>query len=48
MFIPYAENLLRIMSVNFKATNQLLKLYSAFVKYSRRNGDNMSQCISFA
>jgi hypothetical protein len=45
---PYAEKLLGIMSVNFNATGQLLILYSAFVIYSRRNGNNMKQCIIFA
>ena len=44
----YAEKILGIMSVNFNATSQLLILYSAFVKYSRRNGNNMKQCITFA
>jgi len=45
---PYAEKLLTIMSVNFNVTSQLLILYYAFIKYLRRNGNNMKQCISFA
>jgi len=45
---PYAEKLLGIICVNFNATSQLLILHSAFVKYSRRNGNNMKQCIIFA
>jgi len=32
--------------VDFEATGQLLFLYSAFVKYLRRNGNTMKQRIS--
>jgi hypothetical protein len=45
---PNVEQLLGIMSVNFNTTSQLLILDCAFMKYSRRNGNNMKQCISFA
>ena len=32
--------------MNFNATAQLLAIYAAFVKYLRKNGNNMKQCIS--
>jgi len=44
---PYAEKLLGIMSVNFNSTSQLLILYCAFVKESRRNENNMKLCTDF-
>jgi len=34
------------ISVDFDATGQLLIIYSAFVKFLRKNG-NMKQCISY-
>jgi hypothetical protein len=33
--------------VDFKATGQLLIIYSAFVKYLRKNGSTTKQCISY-
>jgi hypothetical protein len=33
--------------VDFNATGQLITVYSAFVKYLRRNGKTMKQCISY-
>jgi hypothetical protein len=33
--------------VDFNATGQLLIRYSAFVKYLRKNGNTMKQCISY-
>jgi len=32
---------------DFDATSQLLIIYSAFVKYLRKNGNTMKQCISY-
>jgi len=40
------RKLLGIVSVVFDATGQLLITYSAFVKYVRKNRNNMKQCIS--
>jgi len=37
---------LGIIIVNFDATGQLLIIYVAFVKYLRKNGNTMKQCIS--
>jgi phosphatidylserine/phosphatidylglycerophosphate/cardiolipin synthase-like enzyme len=37
---------LLIVSVDFDTTGQLLIMYCAFVKYLRKNGDTMRQCIS--
>jgi len=37
---------LSIISVDFDTTDQLLIIYSAFVKYFRKNGNTMNQCIS--
>ena len=46
--IPYAEELLGIINVDFDAKGQLLIIYSVFVKYSclRENGNTTKQCIS--
>jgi len=38
--------LLDIMSADFNVTGQLLIMYSVFVKYLRKNGNKMRQCIS--
>ena len=35
------------MSVNFDATGQLITVCSAFIKYLRKNGNIMKQCISY-
>jgi len=40
------KKLLGIISVNFDAAGQLLIIYSAFVKYLRKNGSTTKQCIS--
>jgi hypothetical protein len=37
--------LLGIISVDFDATGQLLIIYSAFIKYLRKSGNTMKQCI---
>jgi len=37
---------LRIINVDFDATCQLLIIYSAFIRYLRKNGNTMKQCIS--
>jgi len=42
---PYAEEIIGIVSVDFDAAGQLLIIYSAFVKYLRKNGNTMKQCI---
>jgi len=39
--------LMGIISVDFNATSHLLIKYSAFVKYLRKNGNTMKQCISY-
>jgi hypothetical protein len=44
---PYGDELLGIISVDFDATDQLLIIYSAFVKYMRKNGNITKQFISF-
>jgi len=44
--IPYAEEIIGDHQVDFDATGQLLIIYSAFVKYLRKNGNTMKQCIS--
>jgi hypothetical protein len=43
---PYAEEIMETISVDFDATGQLLIRYSAFVKYLRKNGYTMKQCIT--
>jgi len=40
------RKLLGIISVDFDATGQLLIIYSALVKYLKKNGNTMKQCIS--
>jgi len=44
--IPYAEEVIGIINVDSDATGQLLIVYSAFVKYLRKNMNTMKQCIS--
>jgi len=34
-----------IINVDFDASGQLLIIYSVFVKYLRKNGNTMKQCI---
>jgi hypothetical protein len=41
------NKLMGIISVDFNATSHLLIKYSAFVKYQRKNGNTMKQCISY-
>jgi len=43
----YAEEITGVITVDFDATGQLLILYSAFVKYLRRNGNSVRQCINY-
>jgi len=38
--------LLTLINVELEATDQLQTVYSAFVKYLRKNGNKMKQCIS--
>jgi len=40
------RKLLGIINVDFDAAGQLLIIHSAFVKYLRKNGNKMKQCIS--
>jgi len=40
---PYAEKIIGITNLDFDATGQLLFIYSAFVKYWRKNGNTMKQ-----
>jgi len=41
------RKLLGIISVDFDATGQLLIMNSAFVKYFKKMGIQMKQCISY-
>jgi hypothetical protein len=41
------RELLGIIIVDFDITGELLIIYSAFVKYLRKNGNTMTQCISY-
>jgi len=41
------RKLVGIISVDFDATGQLLIIYSEFVKYLRKNGNTMKQCIIY-
>ena len=43
---PYAEEIIRDHQCGFHATGPLLIIYSAFVKYLRKNGNTSKQCIS--
>ena len=38
---------MKIMSVNFNATGQLMIICSAFVKHLRKNRNTTKQCISY-
>jgi len=40
------KKLLGIINVDFDAKDQLLIIYCAFVKYLKKNGNTMKQCIS--
>jgi len=44
---PYAEEIIGDHKVYFETANQLLIIYSAFVKYLRKNGNTTKQCISY-
>ena len=42
------ENIIKLLAIigaDFDETGQLLIIYSAFVKYLRKNGNTMKQCI---
>ena len=41
------RKLLCISAVDFDATGQLLIIYSAFIKYLRKNWNTVKQCISY-
>jgi len=41
------RKLLGIFSVDFDTTGQLLIMYCAFVRYMRKNGNAMKQCIIY-
>ena len=43
---PYAEEIIGDHQCGFRATDQLLIMYTAFVIYLRKNGNTMKQCIS--
>jgi hypothetical protein len=43
---PCTEKLLGIINVDFDITDQLLIIYSAFIKFFRNNGNAMGQYIS--
>jgi len=40
------RKLLGIINVDFDTAGQLLIIYFAFIKYLRKNGNTMKQCIS--
>jgi len=44
---PYAGEITGDHKVDFDAAGQLLIIYSAFVKFLRKNGNTMKQCISY-
>jgi len=44
---PYAEEIPGNHQCGFQCTGQLLIIYSAFVKTSRKNGNTMKQGISY-
>jgi len=39
--------LLGIISMDLDAIGKLLIIHSAFIKYLRRNGNRMKQCVSY-
>jgi len=41
------RKLLAITSGDFEPTGQLVIIYSAFIKYLRKNGNTVKQCISY-
>jgi hypothetical protein len=41
------SKLFGIIIVDFDATDQLVIIYSAFIKYLRRNGTTVTRCISY-
>jgi len=41
------SKLFGIIIVDFDATDQIVIMYSAFIKYLRKNGDTVKQCISY-
>jgi len=45
--IHMQRKLLEIINVDFDATGQLRIIYFAFVKYLRKNGNTIKQCISY-
>jgi hypothetical protein len=47
MVLNMQRKLLGTISVGFDVTGQQLIIYSAFVKYSRKNGSTMGRCISY-
>jgi hypothetical protein len=44
---PYSEEITGDHQVDFETTGQLLTIYSTFIKYLRRNGNKIKQCISY-
>ena len=42
---PYAEEIIGIINVDFNTKGQLLIIYSAFIKYLRKNGNTMEGII---
>jgi len=43
--ILYTKEIVRIINVDFETTDQLI-IYTAFIKYLRKNGNTMKKCIS--
>jgi hypothetical protein len=41
------RKLLGIIPADFDTTGQLLIIYSAIIKYLRKNGNTMNECISY-
>jgi len=46
MLTPYAEEITGDRHGDFDTTSQLLIVYYAFVKYLRKDGNTMKQCVS--
>jgi len=44
--IPYAEEIIGDHQCGFRRNRKLLIIYSVFVKYLKKNGNTIRQCIS--
>jgi hypothetical protein len=46
--VPYIDEIMGIISVGFDVTDQLLIRFSVYVRYWRKDGSTMRQCISYS